>query len=522
MAGEQQPDNADTAIVRIWSKPGIQRDGTALEGDGYIDGKWCRWYRNLPRKMLGYREQLRNVTGIQRQIYIDSRNGYSTVHVGSQTLLQRYQIEINTGNVTGVVSRTPAGLVTSANNNWQFDAIYNTGTTTGTLLAHYAPNINDIASTIQNTLYYGPITSTAALVAIAGSDVSGGVVVLHPYTFRYGNDGFLGWSVPGVPTDIVGAGSGTARVTSQKIVRGLPLRAGPGNAPAGLFWSLNSLIRATFIGGAPIFSFDELTTSASILSSNGVIENNGIYYWATVSGFSMFNGVVRDLPNNKNLDWFLKNLNWRQRQKVFATKIPRWGEIWWCFPYGTNTECTHAVIFNYREGTWYDTELPNGGRSAGQYEQVYSYPIMSGVESHTTGYSMWQQELGLDEVAGAPIATSAIDSYFRTNEMSLVVPGQDGGSGKDLNISYSELEPDFEQAGDMTVTLYGRPNARAVAVANGPHDILADPAPNQQLVKFKKTSRLNSFLFRSNIQGGNYTMGVPLIHIKPSDGRNQS
>jgi hypothetical protein len=95
----------------------------------------------------------------------------------------------------------------------------------------------------------------------------------------------------------------------------------------------------------------------------------------------MYNGVVKEVPNPLNQNWFFDNLNYAQRQKVFAFKVPRWGEIWWCFPYGDATECSHAVIFNVREQTWYDTILPNGGRCNGQYAKVYRYPIMSGNES---------------------------------------------------------------------------------------------------------------------------------------------
>jgi hypothetical protein len=107
--------------------------------------------------------------------------------------------------------------------------------------------------------------------------VSGGVVSLYPYTFVYGSDGFVAWSVANDPDDWVGTGAGSAYVTAQKIVAALPLRAGPGNAPAGLFWSLDSLIRCTFVGGTAVFQFDTITTQSSILSSQSPVEYDGIF-----------------------------------------------------------------------------------------------------------------------------------------------------------------------------------------------------------------------------------------------------
>ena len=113
----------------------------------------------------------------------------------------------------------------------------------------------------------------------------------------------------------------------------------------------------------------------------------------------MFNGVVREIPNQLNQNWFFDNLNYAQRQKVFAYKVPRFGEIWWCYPRGNATECTHAVIYNLRENTWYDTELPNSGRSCGKFVTVFEYPITTGIDATSAGfYKLWQMEFGLDEL----------------------------------------------------------------------------------------------------------------------------
>jgi hypothetical protein len=69
-------------------------------------------------------------------------------------------------------------------------------------------------------------------------------------------------------------------------------------------------------------------------------------------------------------------LNYDQRQKVWATKVPRFGEIWWFYPRGDATECTDAIIYNVRENTWYDAGEARGAqRSAGYFSQVFAYPV---------------------------------------------------------------------------------------------------------------------------------------------------
>jgi hypothetical protein len=80
-----------------------------------------------------------------------------------------------------------------------------------------------------------------------------------------------------------------------------------------------------------------------------------------------------------NQDYFFDNLNYTQRQKVWATKVPRFGEIWWFYPRGDSTECNDAIIFNVRENTWYDAGTAIGTRrSAGYFSQVFAYPVAAG------------------------------------------------------------------------------------------------------------------------------------------------
>jgi len=347
--------------------------------------------------------------------------------------------------------------------------------------------------------------------------VSGGVVSLYPYTFVYGSDGYVAWSVANSPNDWVGTGSGDAYVTGQKIVAALPLRAGPGNAPAGLFWSLDSLVRCTFVGGDPVFQFDTLTSQSSILSSQSVIEYDGIFYWVGVDRFLQFNGVVREIPNQLNQHWFFDNLNYSQRQKVFSYKVPRYGEIWWCYTRGDATECTHAVIYNIRENTWYDTELPNSGRSCGEFVTVYEYPLMTGIDQTPAGfYRLWQNEYGYDELDGVNV--NAINSYFQTADISFVA---DASQPKNRSLRCTMVEPDFVQTGDMTCQISGRANARSPEVLSDEKTFPDQDntiTPEQQVIFFKEIRREMRFIFKSNVVGGNYQMGQCIAHIDVGDG----
>jgi hypothetical protein len=533
------------SVVQIRSQPGIKRDGTKFEGDNYVDGQWVRFQRGLPRKIGGYRSISKYLREISRALFDFTQNSLTYIHSGSANLVERFYID-NSFNTSIITNRTPSTLVTSADNMWQFDAIAAAGLGGLQIVAQVAPNLSCICNSVGGQLFYGDMFGTAPLQEVtnlpAGYSLSGGVVALHPYTFIFGNDGYVAFSVAGDPTDYTSLGSGAANVASQKIVRGIALRGGPGNSPSGLFWSADALVRASFVGGSAIFQFDTISTQSSILGANTVIEYDGIFYWCGTDRFLMFNGVVREVPNSLNLNYFFDGLNQSQRQKVFAMKVSRFGEIWWCYPRGEAIEPSHAVIYNIRENTWYDCELPNTGRSAAVSPTVFPKPLMTGIvpgvapdqtrvteavdtritetggdvrvtqDSAVDQYNLWIHEVGQDEIDG--LSVLPVMSYFETADMSLPVTSQENKALQVLMV-----EPDFVQTGDLTMQVTGRANARSPEVNSEVKTIFeTPPTPQDQVVYFKTQRRELRFRFESNTIGGDYQMGLVLAHVQPGDG----
>ena len=326
-----------------------------------------------------------------------------------------------------LVSSVDPEFSNSDNNLWQFDSLYNTQGANNLLLAHPGQNLAEIDSSINTSVLFGDIsgTSVSPLKDTGGPnptgdviDVSGGVVSLHPYVFVYGNAGLIKNCSAGDPTDWNSADSNEVNVATGKVVKGLPVRGGS-NAPSGLFWSLDSLIRVSFVGGvgtpAQYWRYDIISSQTSILSSQCVIEYDGIYYWIGTDRFLMYNGVVKEIPNNMNQNYFFDNLNYSQRQKVWAQKVPRYGEVWWYYPRGDSVECNDAIIYNTRENTWYDAGTAIGTRrSAGYFSQVFRFPIAAGWESTEVG--------GADSVSIANAGTGYTNGTY--NSTALV-----GGTG---------------------------------------------------------------------------------------------
>jgi len=281
-------------------------------------------------------------------------------------------------NITGTLTGT--GSITNYNTPSTYYIIATNGTTTFTLSSTLGGTAITTTAGTTAGLTFTHYTSVTFDNQIA---VSGGCVVIHPYLFVYGNNGLIQNSSAGNFNNWVSADANANNVATGKIVKGLPVRGGT-TSPSGLFWALDSLIRVSYtpqtIGSSTFYwRYDIISSQSSILSSSSVIEYDGLYYWAGVDRFLVYNGVVQEVPNVQNQNYFFDNLNYAQRQKVWVTKVPRWGEIWWFYPRGSATECTDAVIYNVREQVWYDAGQAMGAqRSAGTYSEVFHYPIWSG------------------------------------------------------------------------------------------------------------------------------------------------
>lgn len=502
---------ADGRIIKVRSVAGIKRDGTRLDGDNYVDGQWCRFQRGLPRKIGGYQSVVQDLPELVYGLSSFNSDGSAYVHLGSESQMQQRVLN-GMGALTGSNDRTPAGLVADPANVWSTDFIFDVNEQDTVLVAHAAPNM-DISSTQDADIFYGVVTDAGVLVTSGQDPVSGGVLVVGNYLVGYGSGGYVQWSEA---NDMAAVTMDATNVTQQKIVAARRVRGG--GVPAALLWSLDSMLLMTYspdpADPTQFWDFDTITDEASILSSRSVIEYDGIFYWLGVDRMMSYNGVTREVPNEMNFNHFFDNLNFQQRQKVFAYKVPRFGEIWWCYPAGGSEECDRAIILNVRENSWYDTALPDEGRTDGLYPKVYFKPFMTGVTHGVDGIDLWQHETGVNRVRLASV--EPIPSHFETNEISMVAAEQ--SANKSLGVGI--VEPDFVQSGDMTLTVRGRQNARSAERATDPAVITETAADaDEQVVRFKAQRRLLSFRFDTNTVDGDYQAGETLAHLHEGDER---
>lgn len=497
-------------------KPGIQRDGTRLAAPGnWIDGEWTRFHRSLPRKIGGYSVLTSQADGIQRSFENYMNDGTHYLHMGSNSSIRQMTIT-DSGSAGAPVTRTPA-ISMSGDELWQFgtmfDPIINNA---ATLIAHPGRNLLDISNDTASSLYYGPSLGTSALAELTGlTPVSGGFCVVKPYVTFFGSDGYFGWSGPNKPNEMtVAVGGGENNITAQKLVAGRSVRGG--NGPSGLYWSLDSLIRTSFIGGTPTWAFDTVAEDISLMSSRAIAGfGDGSFHWMGQNKFFVYaNGGVDEVHNTFNSDWVFENINTIYRQKCFSFVDQRFGEVWHCFPYGSATECSHAAIYNVKEQTWYDTPLPSEGRSGCLPGNLYRYPIMGGATTTSGLSNIWQHETGANEVRGSTVYP--VRSFIESSDITLML----GAEPKNKAISCVAVEPDFIQVGEMSLTITGNANSRSEAIDAEIINFDPGPAPvAEQLLRPKVERRQMRFRWESNTTDGDFKMGVPVAYVGVGSGR---
>ena len=382
---------------------------------------------------------------------------------------------------------TPDPLNGPYRNDWQFDAQFSPQGGNLACFAHPGLNLVNIDNGVPTQVLVGNVLPDndndyyfSGLSDSEGQNptykpisVDGGVCVLYPFIFVYGSHGFIANNnVDSTYTnqnfyDWNGPLANQVNVASSKIVKGMPMRGGTAS-PSGLFWATDSLIRVSFNSQATQFywNYDIVSSQISIMSSNAVVEMDGIFFWMGVDRFYLYNGNVQVLPNDKNVNYLFNNLNYEQRQKVWATKIPRYNEIWFFYPRGIATECTDAIIYNVKDKLWYDAGQAVGARrSCGYTTEIFPTPIWAGWEYQPT-YGKAYYVINHPASLPAPISTQF---YVAGNLTTVFSPG----SYVSFSINKQDTIYRVTASHNTFNTTIGTPGVTLVTLDN----VISPPAP---------------------------------------------
>lgn len=523
------------------ANPGITRDGTPYAADSYTDGKWVRFYRGLPQKIGGYRVLEKGTNEIPRNLYSLNRGVYTLIFVGTGSSVRMIKVISSTLNVVDITDITPqsgpggpGGLdfpfVPNAENYWTFDSITSEAGETDSvsyLLAFVVPSANNTASDADGYLFSTNLTdldNVPILVAatITPSDTtkyvkaSGSMGVIGRNIFVCGSNGYVAWNsghnidqwvAINPPTTANNAGS--FNIGTNAFFYITPVRGA--QQLTGLIWSEIGLITVTQ-GGTDNLSYLPfyVSESCTCISPASIVSYDPYYLWVGNNTFWQYTGVVTEIPNTTNKEFFFKNLNSQYQARVFSFLELQYNEWWICFPKGNATECNHAIVYNMQDKFWYDTPF---NRSDGiPSSPRFPYPVLGSNVLVNGTYPLYLHEYGVDADDGFGHLTP-IESYF-TFIFSMTKQSPSVSNAAIVN----QVILDIVQKKEMYfyATLYGNP--RSIPIVSKNYTF----SETQMFFTTDAKASILYLTFGSNILGGSYLMGNTLIeYLITDDLRNE-
>lgn len=391
---------------------------------------------------------------------------------------------------------------------------------------------------ITNVFQMPSAVDNRAIYCTSEVIVSGGVSSVGPFLVAYGNNGLVRNCAANNPSVWYNPSNqyynynpltaNDNNLDNYKAFACATVRGGSGLS--ALLWSTNALWLMQFTGGQGFFSYSNISNSISIISANTVVEASGIYYWVGEDRFYAYSGAIQPLPNQQNYTWFFKNLNYTQRTKMFAFKVPHYNELWWVFPKGNSEECNHAIVYNLTEQFWYDTPWD---RSAGYYEQAFYLPLLAGGEvaqsvqdnrgnlSSANAQGFWKHEIGTCEVRGK--IRSPYNAFVTTSDIGLLNGGPAAGKGNfqgSSSLTYLErIFPDLIGVGQQYISVTTRqyPQDSGKIVVN---QITYDPnTPSYQnlFIGVGQQGRLMYITFGCAEVDSDFYLGKPVMIVREGD-----
>lgn len=465
-------------LFPITMKPGILRDGTKFQGEYCTDGQWVRFYRGMPKKIGGMKALQGTAAPLNSTCFttvsLDNNIIYLLVNdiniwYASSGIDNPYQLTTN-------FTKALAADFAYPNYLWQTINYYVETENATHVLFFGSPIKNNINAVGAPVIYIAKFTNNDQIPEIISNPIKevlnkgnqnilkylNGGCAYSQVLFLYGNNGLIAYSTREnplifnlnvIPPSV--SSGGINNISNDKVIFAAPIRGGT-NTPSMLFWTTNNLIKASNNSEdsdtTVVFSYDNISSSITVLSTKSIIEYDGIYFWLGTDRIFIYNGVVREVQNNLNFNWFFKNINMAKKQLIFAVKDALKGEIWWFFPFTGSDICNWALVYNIRDNFWYDTPIT---RECGLLDNISNKMMTYGpklVNPDGNNY-IWVHEEGVQQQNNNGLFEDIPSSFttptfsfasFNMNKQEVCI---------DRWTFLKRIEPDFNLAIDSTISM---------------------------------------------------------------------
>jgi len=132
-----------------------------------------------------------------------------------------------------------------------------------------------------------------------------------------------------------------------------------------------------------LFASRMLFGDRGILATNCVCDIGGRHFVVGTGRVYIHDGnQPQDILEGRNKDEFFESIDPINYQKTFVVHHERRYEVWICYPTVGQTSCDKALIYNYRENTWFEREIPSLHHAA--TGEILETPDSDTYDSETT------------------------------------------------------------------------------------------------------------------------------------------
>jgi hypothetical protein len=502
---------ANNDLVPIKIPPGFFRNGTNYQAAGrWYDGSLVRWANGRLEPIGGWASLLSGgstLSGIARNIvtWFDN-SGFRYTAVGTNTNLYISQGggSFDTATPTGLVpgrvdsiegqgygagpygqqdygtARTGLGIELGAA-TWDFD--------------FFGQDLLAVLDSDGKIYRWQPAVGGLATVMDAGAPTgcTGVFVTNELYVMALGAGGnrrTIQWpdegTISGWTVTLTGTAGSRQLKTAGQILRGMIV------GTQHLIWTTQDLHLLEFVGPPDIYANFRVGENCGAIGPRAIATYEGVAEWMGWGAFFSYNGVVTRMPCDVQDYLFgdgssvTGNINYLQRQKIFAGVNSKKKEVTWFYPSFNSTEVDSYVTHNYEMNVWYFGKL---ARTCWCDAGVFDFPFAV----DPTG-TVWQHDTGWLN-----------GTVSRNGQVYITSGPAEIGNGKRVIYAHTMI-PDIEitpAAVQLTVTTKQGPQSPALMAA-GPYALV----PNSHgIVPCRLTGRQASLTY-NQVQDAQWSLGT--------------
>jgi hypothetical protein len=284
-----------------------------------------------------------------------------------------------------------------------------------------------------------------------------------------------------------------------------------------LVFTDSSISSLQFTGTLDVFAISDISVDISLIAPNAVTNEKNVTYWMGRDKFFIYNGRVETLPCTIRAEVF-NNINFLQKDQIFAASSEKFNEIWWFYPSATSDVIDKYVVYNYYENLWYYGDCTDGMvRTAWSESHLRDFP-----QAASSDYYVYDHERGNDNngaafrafITSADLSLDAGDNFMLLRR--LIPDVSFNGSAAGTNpVVYMTLEPrNFPGAAYISQNMEGQLLARPVVRST---TIPIEQYTNQVFVR-TRARQIGLTIESYDVTGVAWQLGIPRADVRP-DGR---